>query len=412
MVGRAQAADADDAAEMPLRRNRNYNILWSSQALSELSIEVLAVAFPLLILASGGSALTAGTAISLAMAAGLLTALPAGVLADRTDRKLVMLVAQAGRAVAIAGLALIIVLHGYNFFIAVAFVLAEAVFAALFDPAEHAMLGLVVPESQLATAIARNAIRPYVAALAGPALAGLAFGLRPAAPFLLMAVALLLSACAIGFLRWPAATGPPPPPPEERSWGADLSEVGRWLWSRPSMRNTLAWITVANVLLNALVIITIARAHQDRVPSSQIGLMMACLGVGGLAGGLIAGGITNRLSVAAVLRTFAAVAAICLASMSLVHSSGQIAVLLATAVLLAPAATTAVLTYQFTETPDALRGRVGSLVNLCSGGAVVLGPALGGTLVAACGASGALAACGGAMFLACATTLMMRFAHK
>lgn len=411
MVGRVRAADADGVAAVPLRRNRNYNILWSSQALSELSIEVLAVAFPLLVLASGGSALKAGTTISLAMAAGMLSALPAGLLADRADRKVVMLAAQAGRALAIAGLAAIVVLHGYGFFIAVGFVLVEAAFAALFDPAEHAILGLVVPEAQLATAIARNAVRPYVAALAGPTLAGLAFGLHPAAPFLLVAAALLLSACSIGFLRLPEVPRPLPPP-GERSWGADLSEVGRWLASQAAIRNTLAWITAANVLLNALVIITIARAHQDGVPSSQIGLMMASLGVGGLAGGLIASRLTTRVSVATILRAFAVAAAICLVSMSLVQSSWQIAALLAAAVLLAPTATTAVLTFQFTATPDAMRGRVGSLLNLCSGGAVVLGPVLGGALVASCGASRALAACGGAMFLAAAATLMMRFAHK
>src|ERR1043165_9275149 len=39
----------------PLFRNRNYNLLWSSQVISELGQEISFIAFPLLILATSGS---------------------------------------------------------------------------------------------------------------------------------------------------------------------------------------------------------------------------------------------------------------------------------------------------------------------------------------------------------------------
>jgi len=46
--------------EQPLRRNRDFNLLWAGQAVSELGAHVSALAFPLLVLATTGSPVRAG----------------------------------------------------------------------------------------------------------------------------------------------------------------------------------------------------------------------------------------------------------------------------------------------------------------------------------------------------------------
>jgi hypothetical protein len=73
---------SDDAAEpsppqTPLRRNRDFNLLWSGQALSDLGTQMSAIAYPLLILAITGSAAQAGIVGSATIAGSLLWLLPA-----------------------------------------------------------------------------------------------------------------------------------------------------------------------------------------------------------------------------------------------------------------------------------------------------------------------------------------------
>ena len=76
-------ADRDsEAAPRPLSRNRNYNILWSGQLLSELAAEIVLVAVPLLILAMHGSPLELGAAASVSAVAGMLAVVPAGDVRD------------------------------------------------------------------------------------------------------------------------------------------------------------------------------------------------------------------------------------------------------------------------------------------------------------------------------------------
>ena len=44
----------------PLRRNRDFNLLWVGQVVSDLGANVSAIAFPLLVLATTGSPVKAG----------------------------------------------------------------------------------------------------------------------------------------------------------------------------------------------------------------------------------------------------------------------------------------------------------------------------------------------------------------
>ncbi len=81
----------------PLLRNRDYMLLWSGQTLSQLGSETSTVAYPLLVLALTGSAAKAGV-VGLAKWLPLaLFALPAGALADRMDRKRLMITTDAIR---------------------------------------------------------------------------------------------------------------------------------------------------------------------------------------------------------------------------------------------------------------------------------------------------------------------------
>jgi hypothetical protein len=90
--------------DVPLRRNRDYMLVWAGQGVSELGSQVSTVAYPLLVLALTHSPAKAGV-VGLAATLPLpLLALPAGMLADHFDRKRLMLVCDSIRALALAAL--------------------------------------------------------------------------------------------------------------------------------------------------------------------------------------------------------------------------------------------------------------------------------------------------------------------
>ena len=88
----------------PLRRNRQFLLLWSGQTVSTVGNRISNLAYPLLVLTLTGSAAQAGVVgFALALPAPLWY-LPAGALVDRWDPKRVMIVADAARAAAVASL--------------------------------------------------------------------------------------------------------------------------------------------------------------------------------------------------------------------------------------------------------------------------------------------------------------------
>src|SRR6476620_7872361 len=89
---------------LPLRRNRDFVLLQAGQLLSAAGTQSTTIAYPLLVLALTGSPARAGIVTFARIVPSTIFALPAGVAADRVDRRRMMIAADAVRAVAIATL--------------------------------------------------------------------------------------------------------------------------------------------------------------------------------------------------------------------------------------------------------------------------------------------------------------------
>ena len=103
MSGAAGGPAADPP--VPLRRNRDFQLLWGGQAISLLGSQTSKIAYPLLVLAMTGSPVKAGVAGFAAMLGYLLFPLVAGGLADRLDRKKLMIGCDAIRLAAVGSIA-------------------------------------------------------------------------------------------------------------------------------------------------------------------------------------------------------------------------------------------------------------------------------------------------------------------
>src|SRR5436190_108638 len=88
----------------PLRRNRDFVLLWTGQAVSAVGSSVASIVYPLLALAATGSAAQAGAVGFAGMAATALVRLPAGVLADRYPLKPLMIGSDLVRTAATAAI--------------------------------------------------------------------------------------------------------------------------------------------------------------------------------------------------------------------------------------------------------------------------------------------------------------------
>jgi MFS family permease len=188
-------------AAVPLWRNRDFLLLWTGQVVSTAGTRVSGLAYPLLVLAITGSAAQAGLVAAAQTVPFLIWFVPAGALVDRWPRKRVMLVADAGRAVALASVA-VAVLSGrlvIGYVVVAAF--AEGTLYVFFLLAETAALPYVVPRAQLPAAVAQNQARDHGATLIGQPLSGLLFGLSHALPFAFDAVSYLVGVAMTAPIR-------------------------------------------------------------------------------------------------------------------------------------------------------------------------------------------------------------------
>ena len=123
---------------LPLSRNSNFRLLWGSQVLSEFGGSASAIAFPLLVLAVTGSPGAAGLVLSTSAAAHLLFALPMGALADRWNRKKIMLGCKAAEVIAAASLVGALLCHAASLVQLIVLAALMGMSGTLFAPAEDA----------------------------------------------------------------------------------------------------------------------------------------------------------------------------------------------------------------------------------------------------------------------------------
>src|SRR3984957_15241596 len=236
---------------VPLRRNRDFQLLWGGQAISLLGSQTSKIAYPLLVLAMTGSPAKAGIAGFAAMLGYLLFPLPAGALADRYDRKRIMIGCDVIRLLAVGSIAV----AGWAAHITYVQVLvagfAEGTASVFFGVAQRAALPMLVHPSQRSVAVSQNEARQNAAQLAGPALGGGLFGLSEAAPFAADALSYLASLVTLPFIKAPMQAPSAGARPARRL-RAELGEGLAFTWRQPFLRYSSFFAASVNILLQVL----------------------------------------------------------------------------------------------------------------------------------------------------------------
>jgi MFS family permease len=378
-------------SEVPLRRNRDFVLLQLGQGLSTLGSTSTYVAYPLLVLALTHSPAKAGAVGFANVLPYALFALLAGVVADRVDRKRLMIAMDLVRAAAMASIVAALAAGVLTFWQVAAVAFVEGSAFVFFNIAEIGALRSVVSRRQLPEAAATEQARYAAVTLAGPSLGGALFGLGRSLPFLGDAVSYMGSILTLGWMRTPFQETRERDPAPLRT---QVREGVAWLWANAYLRTTALIFAVGNFAFSGIYLVFFVLAKRDGFSPAAIGALIAVFGGVSLAGSVA----TPRLARAFTMRSIMVGNEWLSAAILLCAIAPGPYVLLACTLPIAffsPSLNSVVVGYRTAITPDHLVGRVSSVARNLAQLAAPLGPLTAGLLLASFSARATMLVLGG-----------------
>jgi MFS family permease len=223
-----------------------------------------------------------------------LLALPAGALADRVDRRRLLLLVQTCMLSLAALLGALVVTGAATTTWLLAITFALGIGTAITAPTWQAILPQLVPRANLPPAVALHAVGINLSRAIGPAIAGLlivALGIQW--PFFVNALSFVAIIAALW--RWkPAATAPRSVPTEGfmASMRAGVVHAAGNLYLRNTLLRSVAFFLFGSAYWALLPLI--AREHLGG-DARLFGILVGCIGAGAVAGALFLPRVRARL---------------------------------------------------------------------------------------------------------------------
>ncbi|MBW9092818.1 MFS transporter [Microbacterium jejuense] len=310
-------SSAGRARRVPL--GPDFGKLWTAAAFSNLADGIGRTAVPLIATTLTRDPLMISVLGALAFLPWLLFGLPAGMIVDRFDRRIVMAVANTVRGGAALVLAVLTVTGTLSIWALFAGTLVFGLGETLFDNATNAVIPGVVKREQLDRAngwmqAAQITIDSFIATPIGGVLFGIALAVPlwvgGAAYLVPIALALMLPLSAARPLREPAPeTVPDPTAPDVAPAGAtsepvpaplpqtsvSAREAIRFLWRHSYLRSMVVFTSIVGCCLSfaqAVTVLFFLDVHH--VDPVAIGFVTAGIGIGALVGSLLASRMVSR----------------------------------------------------------------------------------------------------------------------
>jgi MFS family permease len=185
--------------------NRPFTLLWIGQTISSLGDGAYNTALAWFILLLTGSATAMGIVVTASAIPRILFLLFGGVVADRLQRRLVMLWSDTGRALVVLLIAILAWLHLLQIWHLVILSLVFGFVDGFFIPAYQSIPPQLVPSEDLSSANALNELSQHGSQLLGPLLGATCVALvGPASAFGLDGLTFFASALCLLFMHLPA----------------------------------------------------------------------------------------------------------------------------------------------------------------------------------------------------------------
>ncbi|MEV6607691.1 MFS transporter [Kutzneria sp. NPDC051319] len=269
-----------------LARHPAFVRLWLSGLFAETAEWMLQVALPVYVYRATGSAGSTALVMVTGILPMLLVSPAAGVIADRFDRRRVLVVVCLAQAVVSVPL---LAAGGHQALIYVVMA-AQSALASLFEPTRNALVPALVGAERLASANGLMGFNSSISRLAGSSLGGLVLGVWGLGWVIVGYLAALVIAALLLVPRFGVHVEP--------SGG----EAGSWLdgvraFRDPSLRATA--VTLGLIALGQgmfLVLFVVFVTGPLRGGDADVGLLRGIQAVGGVGAGLLIAAVANRVS--------------------------------------------------------------------------------------------------------------------
>jgi len=380
-----EPAGSGPALLQPLRL-RDFRLVFTGESISLIGDQFHFVALAWLALQLTGSGLALGTVLMVAGIPRAVFMLLGGAFSDRFSPRSLMLASNALRGV-VVGIVAALVLSG-NAQLWQLYVLAGifGVVDAFFYPALNTIVPMLVEERQLPPANALVQIIQQLSGLIGPAIAGLvvaAFQTGPA--FAFDAITFGVATATMALVRGGRRTADGHDADTEPRAGvlADIGSGMAYAWRDPAVRSLVLLTAAFNFGFSGPISVGLPFLAADRFAGGPalFGLMLSTFGAGAVAGALLAGSMKHVPRLGLVVLAIAFGMGLGLAVIGL---SPNVYLTLGAGLVIGLGAgfiNVRVIAWLQQRTPEALRGRVMSLVLLGAVGLQPIGLGVAGAII-------------------------------
>lgn len=284
----------------PPRMGSSFRWLLASSWVSNIGDGIALAAGPLLVASQTRDPLLVALATLLQRLPWLLFGLYAGALADRVDRRIIIIVVNLVRSAVLIVLAATIVTDTVNVVVVLVAMFALGTAETFVDTTSSTLLPMVIQKIDLGVGNARLMFGDITLnRLAGPPIGALLFAAGMAWPFVTQAVSVALGALLIRRISATMPARPAVQPPVRSEIAAGM----RWLWNHPPIRTLTLTVVLFNITFGAafsiLVLYSIERLG---LGSIGFGLLTSAGALGGIAGAISYGWLEHNLGLANIMR--------------------------------------------------------------------------------------------------------------
>lgn len=362
----------------------SFRWLLSSNTVANLGDGIALAAGPLLVASQTHDAFLVAMAGLLQRLPWLLLGLYAGAIADRVDRRLLVMAADGSRAVVVAVLCGAILTDRVDITVVLVAMLLLGVAEVFADTTSSTLLPMLVKPADLGVGNARFQGSFLVAnQIVGPPVGAFLFAAGMVWPFVTQVVCVSLAVLLVSRIVTP------PGAVRDTSQShvlRDIAEGVRWLLHHAAVRTLALVILVFNITWGAawsvLVLYSLDHLHMGEI---GFGLLTTAAAVGGIAGTSSYGWIERHVALATVMRVCLLLEVLTHLSLALTTSGAVAIAIMVVFGAYAFVWGTVSQTVRQRVVPTELQGRVASVYMVGLFGGLVIGQAIGGWLASTWG---------------------------
>jgi predicted MFS family arabinose efflux permease len=366
-----------------LRSNGTFAVYWLARTISVAGSGITVVILPVLVYRITGSPAAVATLNAIQALPYLAFGLLAGALADRLNRKKMMVICDVAAALLLVAVPVAAMLHLLT--LAQLFILALGIGTAYvwFDAANFGSLPALVDRDQLPAAISLLESSATIALLIGPTLGGLLLAvMAPPHALGFDAVSYLMSALLLSSIRRPFRRTQHDQGPRKLIHH-DIAEGLRFLWHQPVIRTITFSVFCTCVSWGGtfgLLVVYADRALHITRDNLRLGLLYSAGEIGSLIAAAAVPKLLRHLAIGRLLAAFLAANVVTLAMLSLAPSYGWALLLFCCYELVYVVVLLTGITVRQMLTPDHLQSRVNTTGRLLAYAGQPTGAVLGGLL--------------------------------